>query len=111
MVGTAPAEKQCSLISILLEERGWKEWPSEDWFVSEAGEMLRRPKDAQSVGFCNCASYSTVVVDVPGSDWAYDRLLRRLGRTGFGDLPVGEFRARDKGERESEGALGLRLNE
>ena len=37
--------------------------------------MLRRPKDAQSVGFCNCASYSTVVVDVPGSDWAYDRLL------------------------------------
>ena len=29
--------------------------------------------------------------------------LRRLGRTGFGDLPVGEFRARDKGERESEG--------
>ena len=75
VVGTAPAEKQCSLISILLEERGWKEWPSEDWFVSEAGEMLRRPKDAKGVGFCNCASYSTVVVDVPGSDWAYDRLL------------------------------------
>ena len=37
--------------------------------------MLCRPKDARQVGFCNCASYSTVVVDVPGSDHAYDRLL------------------------------------
>jgi hypothetical protein len=64
-----------SLISILLTERGWKEWPSEDWFLSKAGEMLRRPKDARQVAFCNCASYSTVVVDAPGSDHAYDRLL------------------------------------
>ena len=49
------------------QERGWKEWPGEDWFVSGAGEMLRRPKDAKKCDFCNCASYSGVVVDVPGS--------------------------------------------
>ena len=35
------------------QERGWKEWPGEDWFVSGAGEMLRRPKDAKKCDFCN----------------------------------------------------------
>ena len=42
-----------SCVSGRAQERGWKEWPGEDWFVSGAGEMLRRPKDAKKCDFCN----------------------------------------------------------
>jgi hypothetical protein len=115
-----------SLISLLLAERGWKEWPCEDWFVSQAGEMLCRPKDARQVAFCNCASYSTVVVDVPGSDHAYDRLMLadicghnapnpeayicppsyKIKNGGLVDEPaaIGKDEDEDEGEGEGEGA-------
>lgn len=75
VVPTAPGQKQCQLLSSLLQERGWKEWGVEDWFISQADEMLQRPKDQKHCDFCNCGSYSDIIVDVPGTEHAYDRLL------------------------------------
>ena len=74
-VPTAPAQKQCQLMSALLIERGWKEWPAEDWFISSGNEMLQRPADQKHCDFCNCGSYSNIIVDIPGSEHAYDRLM------------------------------------
>jgi hypothetical protein len=73
---TSPASSQTEhIVKILVRERGWRQWPTEEHVYPGSTSKVVRPKDCTKVAFCNSGFWSLCFeISIDQTELLYDRV-------------------------------------